>query len=270
MKGENYLLKGDLVKAQQEFGKFTAGTGSSRSGLALLYLAQGRLNEAIEQLKAEPMPHEWLGRLYLKTGRFEQALKEFDEMNKEARLVESQFNQIRVLHYKGLAYLGMKSMTEVSEVATELRQLTQRSLGRKRIRFYHHLMGMVEMENERYAEAADYFEKAVSQLRSPYDFMVEYHPLFIDSLALAYYKKGELTKAQEQYERIQALTYHRIRDADVYAKSSFRLGKIAEERKEISKAVEYYETFLDLWKDADKEIPECSEANDRLKALKGQ
>ncbi len=268
VKGENFLLKGDFIKAQQEFGKFTAGSGSSRSGLALLYLSKGRLNEAIEKLRTEPISHEMLGRLYLKTGKFELALKEFDEMNKEAQLVESLFNQIRALHYKGLAYHGMKSMEDISNTAAELKQLVESGMGRKRIRYYYHLMGMVELENERYAEAEDYFEKAISLLRSPYDFLVEYHPLFIDSLALAYYRAGELAKAQEQYERIQALTYHRIRDGDIYAKSYFRLGKIAEDRKEKSKAIDYYETFLNLWKDADKGIPEYTEAKDRLAALK--
>jgi len=269
-KGENYLLKGDFVEAQQEFGKFTAGTGLSRTGLALLYLAQGRFNEAIEIRRTEPLPHEWLGRLYLKTGKFEMALEEFDEMNKEALLVESLFNQMRALHYKGLVYLGMKSMTEVSEIAAELRQLTQRYMSRKRIRYHYHLMGMVELENGRYAAAIDYFEKAILRLRSPYDFFVEYHPLFIDSLALAYYKAGELARAQEQYEKIQSLTYHRIRDGDIFAKSYFMLGKIAEEKKEKPKAVEYYKTFLNLWKDADPGILEVDDARNRLAALKNQ
>ncbi len=271
-KGENYLLKGDIGKAQQEFGKFVAGTGWSRNGLALLYLAQGRLNEAIEIRRTEPLPHEWLGRLYLKTGKFKLALKEFDEMNKEALLVESLFNQMRALHYKGLAYLGLKSMADVSEIAAELRQMIQKSLSRKRIRYYYHLMGMVELENERYVEAIDYFEKAISLLRSPYDIEVEDHPMFIDSdsLALAYYKTGELAMAQEQYETIQSLTYHRIRDGDIFAKSYFMLGKIAENKKEKSKAIEYYETFLNLWKDADPGIPELDDARNRLAALKNQ
>ena len=74
-KGENFLLRGDFDKAKQEFGRFAAGTGLSRTGLALLFLAQGRLDEArrsFEEAEAAGVLHagarQLLARLYLKDG----------------------------------------------------------------------------------------------------------------------------------------------------------------------------------------------------------
>ena len=54
-------------------------------------------------------------------------------------------------------------------------------------------------------EYIESFEKAVS-LR-PFQYSeFDYHALFIDSLASAYYKAGNLEKALEEYERMIILT----------------------------------------------------------------
>jgi cytochrome c-type biogenesis protein CcmH/NrfG len=42
------------------------------------------------------------------------------------------------------------------------------------------------------------------------------------------------------------------------------LGKIHEEQGETAKAIELYEKFLDLWKDADPGIAEVDDARERL------
>ena len=45
------------------------------------------------------------------------------------------------------------------------------------------------------------------------------------------------------------------------------LGKICEQQGQKSKAIEHYEKFLDLWKDADPGIPEVEDAKKQLAAL---
>jgi len=57
---------------------------------------------------------------------------------------------------------------------------------------------------------------------------------------------------------------------ELYAKSFYMLAKIYEQKSRKDKAVEHYEKFLDLWKDADTGIPEVEEATKRLAAIKGQ
>ena len=51
---------------------------------------------------------------------------------------------------------------------------------------------------------------------------------------------------------------------------SAMLGKIAEQRGWPGKAIEHYEKFLDVWRDADPDIPEIDEARKRLADLAGQ
>jgi len=48
------------------------------------------------------------------------------------------------------------------------------------------------------------------------------------------------------------------------------LGKIYEEQGDATKAIEHYEKFLDLWKDADAGIPEVEDAKKRLAGLRRQ
>lgn len=94
------------------------------------------------------------------------------------------------------------------------------------------------------------------------------HALFIDALASAYFKFEDLEKAQKEYERIIFLTIARLYYGDIYAKSYYTLGKIFEQKGWEGKAIEHYEKFLELWKNADPGIPEVDDAKRRLAALK--
>jgi tetratricopeptide (TPR) repeat protein len=48
------------------------------------------------------------------------------------------------------------------------------------------------------------------------------------------------------------------------------LGKIYERQGQKAKAIEHYEKFLNLWKDADPGIAKVEDAKKRLAALKNQ
>jgi tetratricopeptide (TPR) repeat protein len=54
-----------------------------------------------------------------------------------------------------------------------------------------------------------------------------------------------------------------------YARSFYLLGKICEKKGDSKFAIENYEKFLDLWKDADPDIPELIDAKERLSMLEG-
>ena len=95
----------------------------------------------------------------------------------------------------------------------------------------------------------------------------DFRPLFIDSLAQAYYEAGDLAKALEEYKRITSLAFPRIWDGDIYAKSFYMLGMIYERMGRKGKATENYGRFLELWKDADPGIPEVNDARKRLEAI---
>ncbi len=46
------------------------------------------------------------------------------------------------------------------------------------------------------------------------------------------------------------------------------VGKIHEQQGDRAKAIEHYDKFLDLWKDADPGIAEVDDARERLEGLK--
>ncbi len=56
-------------------------------------------------------------------------------------------------------------------------------------------------------------------------------------------------------------------DGDIISKSNYELAKIYEEKGEKQKAIEYYEKFLKIWKEADEDLPELIDAKKRLDNL---
>lgn len=84
---------------------------------------------------------------------------------------------------------------------------------------------------------------------------------------MAYYKSGNLARSEEEYKRLVFLTAGRFMCGDIYAKSFYMLGKIAEQQGDKTKAAANFQKFLELWKDADPGLPEVEDARKRLAAL---
>ena len=131
----------------------------------------------------------------------------------------------QTLHLKGFAYLAVKRIDEAERTAGELKALIETGLNRKAMRLYDHLMGAVELARNNTTKALEYLERAVQSL--PYG-PFEKDAWFIDTLAEAYVRAGDLTKAREQYERITTLTTGRLSYGDIYARSFYHLGQIDE------------------------------------------
>ena len=126
------------------------------------------------------------------------------------------------------------------------------------------------MEKGNFMQAVDHIQKALSLMPFPekqFQF-TQINGLFMDSLALAYYKAGDLDNALKQYEKIIALTPGNLFYGDIYSKSLYMLGKIHQEQGNAAKAKEHYRNFLDLWKDADPSLPEVEDARRRLAGLR--
>ena len=202
------------------------------------------------------------------------SVKEVQNAQEAAIQGESLFLQICSLHYKGIAYLEMKSMDEAQRAAAELKELIESGMNKKAIRYYHHLMGMIELKRKNFSKAVEFFKRGISLLYNQcysdnFQWLApDSHALFMEPLALAYYKMGDLDTAQEEYEKITSLSSGRLFFGDIYAKSFYMLGKIYEEKGWEGKAIEQYEKFLDLWKDADPGIAEVDDARERLAGLK--
>ena len=91
--------------------------------------------------------------------------------------------------------------------------------------------------------------------------------MFIEPLAKAYYLSGDLEKTRREYEKIISLTKGRLYYGDIFAESFYMLGKIYEQQGNKAQAIENYEKFLDLWRDADSGIAEVQDARKKLDEL---
>jgi tetratricopeptide (TPR) repeat protein/predicted Ser/Thr protein kinase len=282
-RGDFRLLKGDLAGAEAEYRalleeKLPMARYYGYIGLNGLLLLEGRYAEIIkmfvpliEQSRSMGVGEsEWNCRMAiayssLRSGRPEVAVDECDKAyGIDAGRMDFDYKR-QILHFKGFAYLGLKRVDEAERTATELKAFIEKGLNRKVIRRYDNLMGAVELARNNTSKALEYLEKAVQSL--PYG-PFEKDPLFIDTLAEAYMRAGDLPRAREQYERITQLTTGRLSFGDIYARSFYHLGQIFEKLGDKAKARENYQKFLDLWKNADPGLPEPADARTRLSALR--
>jgi tetratricopeptide (TPR) repeat protein len=282
-RGDIYVYTGDFVNAEEEYQKLKDHTEPfgqiwGKLRLRSLNMLQGKFKKAAIMTKqgiefAQKMGeydwksvfHDCLARLYLRTGKLEEALKECDLALNSARDWEVLERQRTALCTKGLVYVEMNSIEDAQRTADELKMMIEEGMNKKSIRLYQLLTGKIEFEKGNISKAIEHFEISVSFLSDgPLAKSVD----FIDPLALAYYEAGDLENALKQYKRITSLTQGRIRHADHYAKSFYMLGKIYEQQGDTAKAIENYEKFLILWKDADPGIAEVEDAGKRLAGLK--
>ena len=92
-------------------------------------------------------------------------------------------------------------------------------------------------------------------------------PFMKDGLARAYYRAGQIDKAISEYER---LTTYNPKGNDrylIHPRYHYRLAVLYEQKGLKDKAIMQYKKFLELWNEADKNLPEPIDAKKRLKRL---
>ena len=88
-----------------------------------------------------------------------------------------------------------------------------------------------------------------------------------DGLARAYSKAGQLDKAISEYER---LTTYNPQGKDrylIHPRYHYRLAVLYEEKGLKDKAIIQYKKFLELWAEADKNLPEPIDAKEKVKQI---
>lgn len=89
------------------------------------------------------------------------------------------------------------------------------------------------------------------------------------NLAQCYFELGQAEPAINAVQKAQRTYYNYYGNrAVIYPKSFYLLGEIYEKKGDKKLAIENYQKFLNLWKAADKDLPELSDAQARLSKLK--
>ncbi len=177
-------------------------------------------------------------------------------------------------HLRGLSQLAMGDSGAALGTAKELEALTARDFNPRANSNYFHLVGSIETGRGNFDQAVKSFKDAASMLpaqnQDDLSGFKDMHrrTIFLDSVAEAYYRGGNLAEARRWSETLAALTVGRHHWGDLYVKAFYRLGRISEEEGRTDEAAAHYRKFLALWRDADAGLPEVEDARKRLAALK--
>jgi serine/threonine protein kinase/tetratricopeptide (TPR) repeat protein len=261
------VIKDELSLAEKKFRELPEGAPDRRNGLANIYLIQGKFRAARQVLQKPTRLYHTLADVFLKSGRPAEALEEYEKELRDAVRNQSLRWHAHVLHSKALAYLDLEDELEARRMADEIVVLVESGLNKNLMRYHHHLMGLIELRGGAVRRAVSLLEKAVANLYFPESNFPPVHPLFYATLAEAYFKSGELTKAENFCRKIIRLNLGRIQDGDIYAHCFYQLGKILEDRGEPQEAARYYRRFLEFWEASDSGRPEIQDARERLEFL---
>jgi serine/threonine protein kinase/predicted Zn-dependent protease len=121
----------------------------------------------------------------------------------------------------------------------------------------------LDKSHGKFQDAIEGFQKAnlIGKYRSPasYELGEMYFELGQYENAIKAIKKMQVTNQNYDSYPLRALQY---------SKSFYLLGQIYEKKREEKLAIENYIRFLELWKDADEDLPELNDAKERLEKLK--
>jgi tetratricopeptide (TPR) repeat protein len=284
-RGEISLFAGKLEAARVEFARLVERENPIQKvtgirGLSFIASLQGKFSEAAklaeqgidtsksaEQKGSEIGFRERLAEIDLYLGKLDEALFQIDQAWPYTMERGDLDQKIRVLVDRGICYLKTRSLQEALKTAGELKELIESGLNEKAMRYYDYLKGLIELEKKNYSGAVDYLQRAQSLLPAEWR-SVDVHAKFSFALGQAQHKAGNLVEAQKAFEKITLMTYGRNYCQHLYVLAFYELGRVFEDQGNSAQAIEHYEEFLTLWKDADSGLSEVADARERVAALK--
>jgi len=279
--GNMYLFKQDYAKAESLYqvmashpDKYTRATG--RLALARIPLYQCRFQQALRKLDIGietdrielgegPNMAAKIGQraaIYEHLGDFKSAIRDAEKSRDITEKVDP--NNRVILFIKGyVPYLYARSsdFSKADALLDELERYFEKSDSLQPV-FYWLVRGWVALAESNFDTAAMYFEKSI-----------EVFPFFMSELNLArcYFGAGRLGNAVAMFEKaMQRYDDSRVGNGVDAVKAHYWLGMAYEESGWDDKAIKQYETFLDIWKDADPGIGEVDDAQERLARLKSK
>ena len=280
--GHMYLLKREYVKAESCYKelcssgeKYVRSTG--RTYLAFVPLYQGKfeqtlrvLNDGIAADRLEQAAtgndgdreskHLLRAEIYREKSNLEMALKEVETAIETYRRANPDY-PLWGQHHRVQLLVENNEMAKAEEVARALKQDIEEKTKSQMYRYWF-AVGCIELAKDNFETSLINFEKAAREV--PY-FWVRY------MLAKTYLESSRLGEAVTEFEKM-LFRYDDVRayTAIQAVKAYYLLGLAYEKSDWNKKAVEKYEEFLEIWKNADLGIPEVEDAKVRLQKLRAE
>jgi tetratricopeptide (TPR) repeat protein len=271
--GNMYLFKRDYAKAESCYEKLCASSDAGIRAEGRLYLAyipayQGRFDNALKVLDdglvADRMDkidgwqdaekHFVKSRIYQERKNSAMALQEIEKYMEIYRRVYLD-NKLYGRQYYARLLAENKEFAKAEEVA----QAVKKDVGDKDPSYWL-MIGNIELERGNLEASIAYLEKAATAGAA-----IGRH----FSLAQAYLQAGRLDESVAEFEKVLTrYDEYRASSAVYNVKTYYLLGLAYEKSGWNKKAIEKYEEFLDIWKNADPGILEVTDAKERLRKLK--
>jgi len=289
--GITHLLKQDAEKAREEFRIWSDHYPKSIAGFAKYmgcsYLLEGKYVMAVSEFhraielaqrennkKSEMRAHINLGRTLVIQRKYDEAIDEYKEAEKLSRkLYKQDFNPYSIFanYLAGIALVLKGDYEAAQDRADAIKSMIQKgNYNPLHLNFYHLLLG------ELYT-AQKNTKAALGEINMLSGWEKSASPRYKKLVAVINEMQGDFEKAVEVYRdsfKNWLLFNPSMRSIDLIdffeecSKVDYNIAKIYEKMGETPKAIESYERFLELWKDADPGLPEVEDAKNRLAGLK--
>ena len=271
---------GDYRNADYHFNRVTAiGSDTTDSGPGFynsyVPLRQGKFDEAIRMLDrvvAEntcpdssllvSSVHRLKSYILAYTGRCAPAIAEVDKYIGPT-MAAAKWNTLMRLEAMMAVTVCAKcgDYNRAEQIAEKLRTMASTDFPLEA--YYEFARGTIELEKGNVGAAIAYLEPAVAG--QTFSFSEHF------MLAQAYMAAKRYRDAAAEYERIVSMFSDNHSFLSIWSvKSYYSLGIAYEELGQPDKAIERFEKFLDIWKNADPGISEITDAKDRLARLKSR
>jgi serine/threonine protein kinase/tetratricopeptide (TPR) repeat protein len=279
--GDMYLFKKDYAQAESCYEVLSSSSEKLWRSIGRLYLVliplyQGKFEDALkvlddgiagdrmEQTEGEMNAYKHFIKAYIceEQKKMALALKEAEvgmELIKKAKPNDPVYGR------DGYAYLLAKSgrIAEAEELARALKEDLEGKDSTK-MHSYWWTLSAIEVAKEDTNTALSYLEKVYKESPTP-SFYLRYR------LAEIYLKKGRLDEAVAELEKaLSRYDNDRVWETIRAVKAYYLLGLAYEKSGWNKKAIEKYEEFLDIWRNADPGIPEIEDAKARVRKLRAE
>ncbi|MGI8733735.1 MAG: tetratricopeptide repeat protein [Pyrinomonadaceae bacterium] len=279
----------EAIAAHQRYVELAPSEPNAHDSLGMSYQCAGRYAEALaaygQALALRPdnyVANIHLGNAYVQLGRYQAGLAQFRRL---IQISPDNFSRSRAYGSIAETYLRKRDVRHAAEAASmELRfekynlwnsvvvaleqgdtsganELESRLFAdwpytvrgqRFPGRLISYRRGYLALRRGQSAKSIEHFKEALRH--PPIIWMID--PLE-DCLANAYLEVGQLDDAINEYERILRLNQN-------YPLAHYRLAQAYERKGQQKQALAAYERFLQVWKDADADLPEAITARQRL------